>query len=291
MRTFARSLALPLCLIAGSALPAAAQSLDLPRPSLAAKVSNTVGLTDISIEYSSPAVRGRPIWGSLVKYGEVWRAGANAATKITFSKDVTFGTTPVPAGSYAYFVIPTKDAAWTIILNKDFQQGGAFNYKKELDVARVDVKPEAIPLRERLVYLITDASNDGASLDLEWEKVRVRVPVKVATEAQVTANLKAYDEGMWGPSNQAARYFLEQKKDYAQGLVWADRSIKIKEDWFNLWTKAQLLAAMGKKKEALPLAQKAQQLGEKTPARFFFADEVKKALVDWKAPAAAPAKK
>ncbi len=261
-----------------------AQQLDLPRASQAAKTSYTVGLTEIAIEYSSPAVKGRPIWGALVKHGEVWRAGANATTKITFSKDVTFGATAVPAGSYGLFVIPNKDAAapWTVILSKDWQ-ASPFAYKKESDVARVEVKPEPIANRERLVYLITNATNDGASLDLEWEKVRLSVPVKVGTDAQVAATVKGLEDNAWMPANAVARYYLEQKKDYAQGLVWADRSLKAKEEWFNVWTKAQLLAAQGKTKDAHPLAVKAQQLGEKAPpGRFFFADEVKKAVVDWK---------
>lgn len=281
---------LSFCLVALLAGSAGAQAVvDLPRPSNSAKVSHTVGLTDISIEYSSPAVRGRPVWGSVVKNGEVWRAGANATTKITFSKDITFGTTAVPAGSYGLFAIPNA-ASWTIILNKDFA-GSPFGYKKDNDVARVEVKPEAIPNRERLVYLISDATNEGATIDLEWEKVRVRIPVKVATDAQVAASLKAYDEmGSWMPTAQVARYYFEQKKDYNAALAWADRSIKIKEDWFNVWTKAQILNALNRNKEAQPLAVKAQQLGEKVQARFFFADDVKKAVADWKAAAPAPKK-
>src|SRR4051794_332523 len=105
------------------AAPASAQ-LELPRPSPNARLTQTVGLTDITVEYSSPGVKGRTIWGGLQPWGEVWRAGANATTKVTFSKDVTVGTTAVPAGSYAFFVIPNKEGAWQVILNKDFNQGG-----------------------------------------------------------------------------------------------------------------------------------------------------------------------
>src|ERR1700684_4524258 len=97
------------------AVPALAQQLDLPRPSPFAKTVQTVGLTEISIDYSSPGVKGRKIWGEVVPYGQVWRTGANMATKITFSKEVTVGTTTVPAGSYAFFAIPTADS-WTLIL-------------------------------------------------------------------------------------------------------------------------------------------------------------------------------
>jgi len=273
---------LVLTLVAlGFAAPVFAQPLELPRLSPNAKITQTVGLTDITVEYSSPGVKGRAVWGAVVPYGEVWRAGANSATKLTFSKDVTFGGTPLPAGSYAFFVIPAQTGNWTVVLNKDFNQPGAMNYKKELDVLRVEVKPEAIPLRERLAYLVTDFDNQQATLVLEWEKVRIAVPVVLGTEAQVAASLKAYEDGAWMPYNQAARFQLEQKKDFDAGLALIEKSLRIKEDWSNDWTKAQLLAAKGKFKDALPLAQKAQQLGEKAP-RFFAAEEVKKALAEWK---------
>ncbi len=255
--------------------------LQLPRPSPAAKVMQTVGLTEISVEYSSPGVKGRKIWGAVVPYGEVWRTGANATTKVTFSKDVTVGGTQVPAGSYAFFAIPTT-GEWTLILNKDFNQGGAFKYDKNQDVARVQVQPKPIPQRERLVYIVSDFTNDTASLDLEWEKIRVSLPIKLNTDAQALANIKSMVDGAWGPYTSAARYMLETKKDYDAGLQLVDKSLAIKEDWFNLWTKAQLLHAKGKSREAYNFAQKADQLGQKTPDRYFLADEVKKALVDWK---------
>ncbi len=277
MKTFALS----LFAVAALSSSAVAQQVDLPRPSPFAKVWQTVGLTEITVDYSSPAVRGRKIWGGLVPYGEVWRAGANAATKLTFSKDVTVGGTAIPAGSYALFMIPTADK-WTIIINKDFNAPGAFNYKKELDVVRFDVKPDALPMNhERLAYVFNDFTNDEATLSLVWEKVRVPMSIKLATQAQVTANLKALEENAWQPFNAAARYELEQTKNYDAGLKYVDQSLRVREDWLNVWTKAQLLAAKGKYGEAYPLAQKAQTLGQKAQ-RFFFADEVKKALVEWK---------
>ena len=269
-----------LALLALAPCSALAQ-LQLPRPSPAGKVSQTVGLTEISIEYSSPAAKGRKLWGGLVPYGEVWRTGANQATKITFSKDVTIGTTAVPAGSYALFAIPAANE-WTLILNKDFNQSGSSSYKQDLDVARVQVQPKAIPHRERLTYVVSDFTDDSASVDLEWEKVRVSLPVKLATKAQAMANIKALTEGAWGPYNNAARYMLESTKDFDAGLQLVDKSLAAKEHWYNLWTKAQLLAAKGKYKEAMTYAQKSKQLGEKSPQGFPMADDVNKALKDWK---------
>lgn len=255
---------------------------DLPALSPAAKVTQTIGLTEVTVAYSSPAVRGRNVFGTIVPMDQVWRAGANRATKISFDKEVTFGTSTVPAGTYSLFMIPSK-ANWTVIINKDTSGDGAFGYKKEDDVARVEVKPESISNRERLAYGFANFTNDAGTLTMEWEKVRVSIPFKVSTEAQVAKALAEMQNDTWRPFNQAARYQLEQKKDFDAGLKFANLSLAQKEEWFNVWTKAQLLAAKGNYKEAYPLAQKAQQLGEKNPEGFFFSDEVKNALKDWKA--------
>src|SRR5205807_1545132 len=175
--------------------PALAQRLDLPALSPAAKISQTAGLTEISVEYSSPGVRGRKIWGNLVPFGEVWRAGANAATKLSFGKDVVINNTPVPAGDYAFFVIPNKPpAAWTIILSNGVKQWGSFQYKKEQDFLRVDVKPVAIADRERLGFVFPDFNNDQATLALEWEKVRLPLVIKLKTAEQAAQVEKNLDE-------------------------------------------------------------------------------------------------
>ncbi|HJZ83960.1 MAG TPA: DUF2911 domain-containing protein [Polyangia bacterium] len=269
------ALALPML----AASPALAQ-LELPRPSPLGKVSQVVGMTEISVEYSSPAVRGRKIWGGLLPYDKLWRTGANAATKITFSKDATVAGKAVPAGTYAVFTIPSKNE-WTVILNKNPNQGGTDSYKQELDLMRFAVKPRACPHREHLTFLFSEFSENAATLDLEWEKLRVSIPIKVGTDVQALANIAAIEEGVWRQYNAAARYMLEQKKDYEAGLKLIEKSLAVKEDWLNVWTKASLLAAKGKYKEAYPLAERALALGQKAPA-FFFQDEVKKALDDWK---------
>jgi hypothetical protein len=263
--------------------PALAQRLELPALSPGAKVSQTAGLTEISVEYSSPGVRGRKIWGALVPFGEVWRAGANAATKLSFGKDVTIDGKPVPAGDYAFFVIPQKaPAAWTVILSSGIKQWGSMQYKKEQDFLRVDVKPVAIPDRERLGFVFPDFNSDQATLALEWEKVRLPLVIKLKTSEQAGQVIKNLEENPQSPWTQAARYELEQTKDYDQAVKLADKSISIQEDWLNVWTKAQALAAKGDKKGALALATKADELGGKKPDRYFYAGEVKKALTEWK---------
>lgn len=261
------------------AATAHAQQLELPRPSPNAHVTQTVGVTDITVDYSSPAVHGRKIWGGLVPYNEVWRAGANAATKITFSKDVVVGDKPVPAGSYAFFVIPTP-TRWTLILNKDANQFGAFTYKKEADFLRVEVKPQPSPMRERLAYLFSNFTDTTAQLDLEWEKIRVSLPIKLHTDEQVAESIKHFEHSSWSPWVQAARYEMD-KKHYPEAMNLVDTSLKLKETWLNTFVKAQLLAAKGDYKAAYPLAEKAKQMGASDPD-FFMKDQVDAALKQWK---------
>ena len=255
--------------------------LDLPRPSPFAKVVQTVGLTDITVDYSSPGVKGRKIWGAVVPYDQLWRAGANNPTKITFSRDVSIADKPVPAGTYAFFIIPTK-GAWTVILNKKVDQAGTGrDYKQADDVLRVQVTPKPAPFRERLAYLVTDFTDDKASLDLEWEKLRLAIPIAVQTSAQALANINGAVDGTWRTYANAARYMLETKKDYDTGMKYVDQSLALKEDWYNVWIKAELQAAKGNTKDARATGDHAYELGKKSDG-FFLEGEVKKTLEEWK---------
>jgi hypothetical protein len=273
------ALLLPLSL-ALAPVEARAQ-LELPRPSPAAKVIQQVGLTEITVDYSSPAVKKRKIWGGLVPYDQTWRTGANASTKVTFSKDVVVGGKPVPAGTYNLLSVPGAKS-WTVMLNKDLTlNANVARYSPEQDVARFTVTPRAAPHRERLTFLFSDVTDDSASLDLEWEKVRVSLPIKTGTEAQVRQSIDRTIGGLWRVYANAARFLME-KKDYETALKYADQSLALREDWSNVWTKAQVLAARGDKKQARDLAEKANQLGSKNPQGFFAASDVKQALNDWK---------
>jgi hypothetical protein len=168
---------------AAPAKPAAPGALK-PAASPSAKVTAQVGTTEVTVEYSSPGVKKRKIWGELVPTGKPWRTGANSSTKVTFSQEVEVGGKSVPAGTYSLLTIPTPKS-WTIILNKNTGIGGNIEgkYKQEEDVARLTVTPTKIPSRERLTFIISDASDEGASIDLEWEKVRVSIPIKTKKAA------------------------------------------------------------------------------------------------------------
>ncbi len=263
-----------------AALPASAQ-LELPAASPSAKVMQDVGLTEVTVDYSSPAVKGRKIWGDLVPWDKMWRTGANQTTKITFSRDVTFGGKPVPAGTYALVTFPTQKE-WTVVLNKELGLfGGGKAYDAKDDVARVTATPTEIPNRERLTFLFSNTTDDQTSLDLEWEKLRVSVPVKVDTTTHAQNNIKSAVGGAAGSLANAARYVAETSKDYATALKYADNSIALQPSWYNNWIKADILARSGKYAEARKFAQTAWDMGQKDP-NFFFKDQVAKALQDWK---------
>ena len=168
-----RDRALPVLLLAAAALPAQAPKV---RQSPAASVSQDLGLTKVEISYHRPAVKGRVIWGGVVPYGKVWRAGANEATTISFSGPVKVAGHEVPAGSYALFAIPGKEQ-WTLILDKNPKQWGAFSYKPEEDLLRFEVAPSAAPMQEWLAYTMDLTDQATATVTLRWEKLALSFPV------------------------------------------------------------------------------------------------------------------
>src|SRR3954470_15725086 len=169
--------------ICGAASVASAQSaIELPQPSPKARVEQRVGITDVAIDYSSPGVKGRKIWGELIAYDKVWRAGANQPTKLTVSRDFSFGGTAVKAGSYSLFMIPGK-ASWTVLLNTDLTVSQEDHDAKN-DIARVTVKPVALQApRERLRYTFDDTTDSTTTLALEWERLRIQLPLAIDTPA------------------------------------------------------------------------------------------------------------
>lgn len=233
---------------------------ELPAPSPKARVEQRVGITDISIDYSSPGVKGRKIWGDVVPYDKVWRAGANAPTKLTVSRDFAFGGTPVKAGSYAVFMTPGK-TNWAVVLNTDLTATQDSHDAKN-DVARLTVTPAALPAaRERLIYLFSDTQDDRANLDLEWERVRIRLPITIDTKAAVVAGLEKSIAAAWQPHATAAGYYFSSG-DTARALTLIDKSIAIEPTWRNEWLRAQIQGKKGNKAEATASANRALALGK-----------------------------
>ena len=178
MKWFYSSLFLLISLILFTNSTEAQNNKQELRISPKAEVMQTVGFTDVRIVYSRPGIKGRAIWGKLVPYDAVWRAGANEATKITFSTDVTVEGKKLKKGSYSLFAIPGKNE-WTLIFNKVADQWGAFEYNESDDALRVKVKTEKAIWQEWLSYTINKATDTSAVIRLEWEKIKVPFKVEV----------------------------------------------------------------------------------------------------------------
>lgn len=237
--------------------------LPLPEASPAAHVAQTIGLAEVTVSYHRPAVKGRTIWGELVPYGEVWRAGANENTTVSFSKPVRLGGKEVAAGTYGLHMIPTK-TDWTIILSANATSWGSYFYKEAEDVLRYTVKPRQGEFREWLQYEFSDLTDSSAVLTMSWEKVRIPMVIEADTRAQVLAYardvfLRGAAGFTWQGFNQAAQYALRVGEP-EQALQWADRSVGIGETFANLRTKAAALEALGRKDEAAPLQAKAMKI-------------------------------
>jgi hypothetical protein len=252
--------------------------LQLPRPSPNASVNQTVGLTDVKIEYSSPGVKGRTIFGGLLAYDKIWRTGANASTQITLSETVTIMDNEVPAGTYSVFTIPST-TEWTFILNKNV--GASENsYKQDEDQLRVMIKPTSCNARERMMFSIENFDDEKGEIVLEWEKTRIVVPFMVGTAKQAEKNISSHLGRTWRDYNSAARYHLAEKSGLDKGLNYVNQSIALNENWFNTWTKAEIYNAMGKGPEAHKNAVMAKELGDAAD-NFFFKDSVYKAVEEW----------
>jgi hypothetical protein len=235
----------------------AQQQFPQPQPSPAAKVSQTIGVSTVTVTYHRPAVKGRTVWGDLVPYGEVWRAGANENSTVTFSHDVTVEGKALPAGTYGLHMIPTT-GAWTVIFSRNATSWGSYYYQQEEDALRVTVTPLTDSHCESLVYEFSDLTDTDGTLSLRWEKVRVPMKLAFRTNAIVLDFLRSeYLRGIpgfgWQGYNQAAQFCLRNNIELPQALAWADRSIALQENFTNIRTKAGILETTGKHQEAKAL--------------------------------------
>jgi tetratricopeptide (TPR) repeat protein len=237
--------------------------LDLPFPSQRAEVSQTVGITDITIHYHRPLVRDRKIWGGLVPYGKVWRAGANENTTITFSDAVLIEGKPLDKGTYGLHMIPNADE-WTIVFSKNSTSWGSFTYDPAEDALRITVKPKAAEMRDALTYSFDQLQPDSTVVELEWEKIGVSFHVTVNVHDLVQASLKKQLRGLsqtsWMSWNDAASYLLAEKVGIAEALQYADKSIENEDRYDNEITKSRVLTALNRKEEAATAQKKALDL-------------------------------
>jgi hypothetical protein len=252
-----------------------------PRVSPSATLSQTVGLTDITIKYSRPGVKGRTIWGGLVPYDQVWRTGANEATTISFSDDVTINGQKLAKGIYAFFTVPGKDQ-WTLVFNKQGEQWGAFNYDQSQDALRIQVKPEPSPeYHEWMGFDIDEMTTDTAKIELRWEKVSVPFTVNTDSTARTLRALKNAMNPDWRTPFQAASFAFDNPGSATDQELsdWLNKSLTVNENTGNLWLKARFLNRLGKKAEAKAAAE--QAIAVATPAQKDLANEIRKQIATW----------
>ena len=298
-----------LCGVA-HAVVAQAPAVRTPRPSQKASVMQTIGVTDVTITYSRPGVKGRKIWGDpppelaagtatldnqntrpkdmvIVPYGHVWRTGANEATQFEVSDEVLINGQKLPAGSYSLHTIPGKDE-WTIVFNGTANQWGSFNYDEKKDTLRVKAKPESLTEnQEWLMYSFDPVTDNSARVNIRWEKLRVPFTVEVKdVKALTLTKLRAAVAGAkpddWRTPLQAANYVFnsEDKMDPTEAIGWLEQSIKVRETFGNMYSKARLLASQGKTDEAVATGEKALVLGKEAKAN---TADLEKRLAEWKA--------
>lgn len=239
---------------------AAAQQLSAPLASPPARVQQTVGLTELAVDYHRPAVNGRQVWGALVPYGEVWRAGANENTVFETSTEVQVEGQPLPAGRYGVHMIPT-DGAWTVIFSTVSEAWGSYSYDPAEDALRVTVTPREGPMQERLAYRFDGPDTAAAELVLHWEELEVPVRLTVDTPGVVLQSMERELRGVsgfyGGAWDQIAAYALDHGRRTEDALGWVDRSIELGPTFSNRMTKAGLLDALGRSAEAEALRTEA----------------------------------
>jgi hypothetical protein len=256
-----------------------AQDFRTPRPSPDATVSQYVGVTKITVDYSSPAVKGRKIWGELVPFGQVWRTGANEATTITFTDAVNINGTELAAGTYGIHSVPNANE-WEIIFSKDTPVDGSSTFDPKKEVLRIKAKPEEHHFMERMTFLFTDATENSVNVSILWEKLKVGFKVDVKTQ-DITLQ-KARDAFKWNQLMAGATYCLENNINLDEGFKWIQASSLINENYWNTRILAQYYDKMNKKSEAIAAMEKAIELGGKMPNAPFDFDRMKQMLADWK---------
>ena len=253
------------------ALPASAQfkngsqatELKLPTLSQRSIVTQRIGLTDITVNYCRPLAGGRELFGKVIPYGQVWRAGANENTVISFTDDVSVEGKPLAAGTYGLHMIPAADQ-WTIIFSKNSTSWGSFTYDEKEDALRVNVKPQSGEYEEALAYTFEDLKPDSTAVTLRWAKVAVPFHVSADVNAIVLTSIKNQLRSVggfsWAGYDEAALWLLDTGENLDQAMAWEDRSILAEERFDNLLNKSAILAAQGKKEEATATKAKALEI-------------------------------
>lgn len=254
-----------LLLAASAPAQPEAPKVEFPALSPACTIKQRVGLTDIEVVYSRPGIKGREIFGGLVPYGQVWRTGANGATKITFSTPVKLNGTDIPAGTYALFTIPGENE-WTVIINKGAAQWGAFQYDEKADVARF--KTPSVQLAEQIETFTIEfnrISDESAVLNLIWDHTVVPIKIEIPLTDKLVPQIEAVmaSAAPQKPYFQAAQFYYDHGLDLQKASQWVDAAITNREAHYIVHLKAKILAKLGDKEGAIAAAKRSTELAIK----------------------------
>lgn len=252
-----------------------------PRPSPGASLTQTVGLTDVTIKYSRPGVKGRQIWGALVPYDKVWRAGANEATTISFSDDVWINGQKLPKGTYSFHATPGQ-SQWTLHFNSVADQWGSYSYDPAKDVLNVNVTPQPATFEEWMNFEVEEMTTDTAKIALRWEKIAVPFTVDTKSTERTMAQLRGAMSPDWRTPYMAASFAFENKgaATDAEMNQWLDASLKTNQNIANLWLRARIAERAGNKADAIRYGEMA--IAAATPQQADFASEVRRNVDNWK---------
>jgi tetratricopeptide (TPR) repeat protein len=235
--------------------------LKTPAPSPTQTVKQDFGLGSIEINYSRPAVKGRKVFGDLVPYGSIWRTGANNATTLQFSDDVSIGGVTLAPGKYGLLSIPDKDN-WTIIISKQTDVTGPSAYKQDMDLVRVSATVEKLKEGvENFTIAVENIKPNSCQLSLSWDKTKVSLPISTDIDSKIMSNIAKVMQGEKPPYYNAAMYYLDNGKDLNQALTWFNKAVELTPNAY--WVhhqRANCLAKLGKTAEARAAAEKSKEL-------------------------------
>lgn len=259
----------------------AQQPVRAPRPSPKASVMQSVGITDVTINYNRPGVKGRAIWGALVPWDKVWRTGANEATTIEFSDDVWINGQKLAKGLYSLHTIPSA-SEWTIIFNSVASQWGSYSYDAAKDALRIKAAPQAAPHAEWLTFEFPEMTTDTAKVVIRWEKVAVPFTIDTKSTERTMASFRNAMNPDWRTPYMAADFAFNNKGAATDAEVnaWMEQSLKANQNIANLYLRARMAERAGNKAEAIRYGEMA--IAAATPQQADFASEVRRNVDMWK---------
>jgi hypothetical protein len=252
----------------------------LPQPSPTVKVIQNFGVSEVTLDYSRPSLRGRSFGeGNLNYFGKFWRTGANSGTNITFGSEVMINGQKIAAGKYGLYSIPDKNE-WTVIFSKNLGVTDPSAYKPEENVLTLKVKPETHPATETFTIDLSDFTANSMVLALKWDKFRIPVKIEAAVKELVLSNTDKEIERFANSLTQAANYAFDNN-DVTRGMKWLDESIALQETFLNLHLKSKYLAKDGKFNEAVALAERSLDMAKESK-NDFYVSENEKNINEWR---------